>query len=299
MPTVTTAEFVVPAPGPAAMRVWQLSLISGLVAVLYTGILVRMAGQWWADPNFSHGIVVPLFSGYLVWLRRKQLASLPLQPVWGGILLLAFALGFLVAGILGAELFLSRVSLLLVMAGLVLLFLGWNHLRAILFPLAFLLLMIPLPSLVFNQVTLPLQLLASKFATSVLQTAGVPVLRDGNVLQLPAMSLEVAEACSGIRSLLSLITLALIYGYLMESRRWVRVALVVIAAPIAVLANALRIVGTGLCVHYWSPDRAQGFFHTFSGWIIFLISFALLFLVHRTMRWLPRAHVSTQSERVA
>lgn len=299
MTTAIIPESAAPAPGPAAMKVWQLCVIGGLVTVLYTGILVRMAGQWWADPNFSHGIVVPLFSGYLVWRRRKQLAALPLRPAWGGILLLAIALGFLVAGVLGAELFLSRISLLLVMAGLVLLFLGWRHLRAILFPLAFLLLMIPLPSLVFNQVTLPLQLLASRFATSLLQAAGVPVLRDGNVLQLPAMSLEVSEACSGIRSLLSLITLALTYGYLLERRPWVRLALVVVAIPIAVLANGFRIVGTGLCVHYWSPDRAEGFFHTFSGWIIFLISFALLFLVHRAMRWLPWTHASVQPEHVA
>jgi exosortase len=281
------------------MKMWQVCLITALVAVLYAGILVRLAGQWWSDPNFSHGVVVPFFAGYLVWRRRKELAALPVQPTWAGILLLAFALGLLAAGVLGAELFLSRSSLLLVIASLVLLFLGWDHLRAILFPWAFLGLMIPLPALVFDQITLPLQLLASKFATSLLQTAGVPVLRDGNVLQLPAMSLEVAEACSGIRSLLSLITLALIYGYLLERRRWVRVALVVIAVPIAVLANGFRVVGTGLCVHYWSPDRAQGFFHAFSGWIIFLISFALLFLVHRAMRWLPRAHASTQSEHLA
>ena len=299
MAAAIKAESALPAPVPVAMKMWQLCLITALVAVLYAGILVRLAGQWWSDPNFSHGIIVPFFAGYLVWRRRKQLAALPMQPSWTGILVLAFALGLLVLGVLGAELFLSRTSLLLVIAGLVLLFLGWEHLTTVLFPWAFLWLMIPLPSLVFNQITLPLQLLASKFATSLLQAAGVPVLRDGNVLQLPAMSLEVAEACSGIRSLLSLITLALIYSYLLERRRWVRVALVVIAVPIAVVANGFRIVGTGLCVHYWSPDRAEGFFHAFSGWIIFLISFALLFLVHRAMGWFPDPHPSTQPERVA
>jgi len=115
---------------------------------------------------------------------------------------------------------------------------------------------------------------------------GVPVLREGNIIQLPAMALEVAEACSGIRSLMSLATLAIIYGYLMEPRISFRWILALAAVPIAVLANSLRIIGTGLLVQYWDPDKAQGFFHTFSGWLIFVVSLLMLFVLHRTLQWL-------------
>jgi exosortase len=128
-----------------------------------------------------------------------------------------------------------------------------------------------------------LQLLASKFAAATLPLFNVPVLRQGNVIVLAAMKLEVAEACSGIRSLLSLITLAIIYGYLMETRIWIRVVLVIASVPIAIFANSLRIVGTGLLVQFWDPDRAEGFFHTFQGWLIFVVSLGLLYLVHQLL----------------
>jgi len=190
----------------------------------------------------------------------------------------------LIVGQMGAELFFSRLSLLVVLAGLIILFLGWNLFRALLFPWAFLLLMIPLPAIVLNQITFPLQLLASKVASTTLPWMGVPVLREGNVIILPAMALEVAEACSGIRSLMSLTALAVIYGYLMERRVGIRVLLAVASIPIAVAANSFRIVGTGLLVQYWDPDKAQGFFHEFSGWLIFVVSLIMLYLLHRAVR---------------
>ena len=117
-------------------------------------------------------------------------------------------------------------------------------------------------------------------AATLLSLTGVPVLREGNVIVLSVMPLEVAEACSGIRSLLSLVTLAIIYGYLMDHRKWVRVVLALSAVPIAVAANSFRIVGTGLLVQYWDPEKAEGFFHSFSGWLIFVVSLIMLFALH-------------------
>jgi exosortase len=249
-------------------------------------VLKHLVGQWSRDPNYSHGFFVPAFSLFILWTRRQKLRELPLEPSFTGLLLLAFGLMILTAGTLGAELFLSRFSLLVVLAGLVVLQYGWNHMRAALLPWLFLLLMIPIPAIVFNQITFPLQLLASRVAAHSLPLLGVPVLREGNVIQLPAMALEVAEACSGIRSLTSLATLAIIYGYLMEPRTSIRVVLALSSIPIAVIANSLRIVGTGLLVQYWDPEKAQGFFHTFSGWLIFVVSLAFLFLTHRALQWL-------------
>ena len=251
---------------------------------LYSSILNRLAHQWLNDPNFSHGYFVPAFSLFVLWQERSRLASVPIRPSWTGLLIVLLALCVLLVGNLGAELFLSRASLLLLIAGLVVFFLGWQFFRAVLFPWAFLILMIPIPSIIFNQITFPLQLLASKVASAVLPLAGVPVLREGNVIGLPLMQLEVAEACSGIRSLLSLATLTIIYGYLMEPRIWIRVLLALASVPIAVAANSLRIVGTGLLVQYWDPEKAEGFFHLFSGWLIFVMSLAMLFVLHKLLR---------------
>jgi exosortase len=266
------------------LPLWQLVVIGCLLLWMYFPTLIHLVEQWWSDPNFSHGFFVPLFSALVVWQERSRLAGMRLEPSWWGALFLVAGLCILILGQMGAEIFLSRASLLIVLAGLIVLFLGWNFFRAMLFPWAFLFLMIPIPAIVFNQITFPLQILASKVASTTLPWMGVPVLREGNVINLPAMSLEVAEACSGIRSLMSLTTLAIIYGYLMERRIDVRVWLAIASIPIAVAANSFRIVGTGLLVQYWDPAKAQGFFHEFSGWLIFVISLLMLYLLHRVIR---------------
>ena len=273
-----------PAVGPAPFSRWQTAIIAGLLLWLYFPILSRLVGQWWNNPNFSHGFFVPLFAAFVIWQERTRLAGLNLRPSWWGLLFLGFAMCVLIVGQMGAELFLSRLSLLIALAGLIILFLGWTFFRALLFPWAFLSLMIPIPGIVFNQITFPLQLLASKVASTTLPWMGVPVLREGNVIILPAMALEVAEACSGIRSLMSLATLAVIYGYLMERKVAVRVVLALASIPIAVAANSFRIVGTGLLVQYWDPRKAEGFFHEFSGWLIFVVSLVMLYLVHHIVR---------------
>ena len=224
-------------------------------------------------------------SAYLVWQKKDAVASLPLKPSWWGLVVMVGAAGILVLGILGAELFLSRSSFILLLGGLVIFFWGWARFRALIFPWVFLFLMVPLPTLVMNEITLPLQFFASNLAAGLLGLLGAPVLRDGNVIQLPTMSLEVVEACSGIRSLVSLITLAVIYAYLLEKDKVIQVLLVLCAVPIAIAANGLRIMGTGLAGTYWSPDKAEGFFHEFSGWVIFILSLALLLGVHRLLRF--------------
>lgn len=254
-----------------------------LTAWLYGHILARLAVQWWSDPNFSHGFLVPAFALFVVWQGRERLRALPVRPSNWGLVIILLSLCTLVVGVFGAELFLSRISLLILLAGIIAFMWGWLTLRALLFPLLFLVLMVPIPSILFSQITLPLQLLASKLSADLLPLLGVPVLREGNIINLPAMPLEVADACSGIRSLLSLTTLAIMYGYLMESRVSIRVLLALASIPIAVAANALRIVGTGLLVQYWDPEKAQGFFHEFSGWLMFVFSLLLLFACHQLL----------------
>jgi len=270
-------------------QIYKAGVLCVLLAWLYIPILCRLAKQWWYDPNYSHGFLVPGFSAFLLWRERSQLLSLTPRPSLWGLPLLTFSLCVLIVGALGAELFLSRVSLLLVLASLIIYLLGWGHLRVAFFPLAFLTLMIPLPEILLSQITFPLQILTSKLAAGVLPFMSVPVLREGNLITIPGMPLEVAEACSGIRSLLSLTTLAIIYGYFLESRKSVRVLLVVAAIPIAVVANGLRVVGTGLLAQYCDPSKAEGLYHSFSGLFIFLLSLALLSLLHLSPKAVRRA----------
>ena len=270
----------------SGMPRWQGIVLLLLTAWLYATILTRLFLQWVGpahDPNFEHGIFVPLFALFVLWQDRERLKAIPSAPSWAGLPLFILSLLTLVLGVLGAENFLSRVSLLILLAGMILLFRGWEFFRAVLFPWAFLILMIPLPNIIVQPVTFPLQLFAARVSTEMLRLVGVPVLREGNMIMLARLPLDVAEACSGIRSLLTLVTLAIIYGYLLETRIWVRVLLVFCAVPIAVAANSFRVFGTGLLVQFWDPDKAEGFFHTFQGLVIFAVALVLLFAVHRVI----------------
>jgi len=225
-----------------------------------------------------------MFSGYVLWRQRNRWMRSEIKPRNSGFLVMLGAVGLLFVGTLGAELFTSRFSLLVMLAGIILFLAGWKVLRAVSFPLGFLVLMIPIPGIIYNQITFPLQLIASRFATFWLELVRVPVLRDGNVLILSNYSLEVVEACSGIRSLMSLFALAVAYGYLAEPRRWVRYVLAIFMVPSAIVTNALRITGAGVVAHRFGPTAAEGFLHQFSGWLIFLIAIFLMFLGHAILR---------------
>jgi len=258
-------------------------LIAVLLGAIYFRIVIKLVTDWYQIADYSHGFLVPFFSAFILWDKRKALQAIPVKPTWAGLPLVIFGIITVFFGVYGAELFLSRVSFVLILAGMIWMFFGTAVLREVRLPLAVLLLAIPFPEIVFNQITFPLQLFASRVASGILQFLGVPVFREGNVIQLPVMKLEVAQACSGIRSLMSLFTLAVFYGYFLEKttgRRWF---LALASIPIAVAANALRIVGTGLCVQYWDPAKGEGFFHEFSGWVMFVISLSFLYLLHRVM----------------
>jgi exosortase len=258
-------------------------LLSLLLVVLYYKIAGKLVYDWLNIEDFSHGPLVPFFSLFLLWDKRAEIRATPVSPSWKGLPLLLAGICVLIFGVYGADLFLSRTSFLLILASLVWIFAGRAMLGVIKFPLLVLLLAIPIPDIIFNQLTFPLQLLATELASAILPVFNVPVLHDGNIIQLPVMKLEVAEACSGIRSLMSLFTLSVFYGYFLEKSPARRVILALASIPIAVAANALRIVGTGLCVQFWDPDKALGFFHEFSGWVVFCVSLCMLYIVHRVM----------------
>ena len=267
----------------------RLGLIASIVlsvaafGFLYRRVIAKLVYDWMNDGNYSHGFLIVPIAAYLVWERRTRLTAEPIKPSAFGLVILGGSLATLGAGILGAELFLSRVSMIGVVAGVVLFTMGWRALRRLAFPIAFLLLMIPIPAIIFNQIAFPLQLLASQAAEFTLSGLGIPVLREGNVIVLANTSLEVAEACSGIRSLISLVTLAIVYGYFTDKRVWARLVLALAAVPVAVFANGVRVAGTGVAAHYYGAAAAEGFFHTVSGWTLFVVAFVMLFGIQRVL----------------
>jgi exosortase len=254
------------------------ALLGLLVAWLYHSVLIALVRQWWDDPDYSHGFLIPLLAGYLVWERRQRLRALAVAPSSLGLAVLVSAVALFVLANMAAELFVMRVTLLIVLAGLILHLLGRAQLRLLAVPLVFLLFMIPPPAIVFNAITFPLQMFAAGAATRSLQLLDVPVLREGNIITLAHAKLEVAEACSGVRSLLALVALAATYAYFTQAAVWRRALLVLSSVPIAIVANAARVTGTGLLAHVFGEEVAQGFFHSFSGWLVFVAAFVLLCL---------------------
>jgi len=267
----------------AKLRSVPWSAIGWFVALLilvYFPTWKHLVGQWATDEDVGHGFFVPVVAGFIAWQRRDQLLAIEWKPAWWGILVMLWGVAQSVVGMLGAELFLQRTSILITLVGMLLVLGGTALVRALLFPLLLLPFMIPIPAVVYNQITFPLQLFASRVAETLLGWMGIPVLREGNVLELASQKLSVAEACSGIRSLLSLSFLALVYAYFFDRKVWMRWALLIGVLPIAILANAGRVTITGILSEEVNPEMAHGFFHSLEGWIIFLIAFVMLLALH-------------------
>lgn len=262
------------------MAVCALLLMVGVLAA-YADVIAGLIRQWWTDDNYSHGFLVVPLALYFAWQKRTALAVLPARPdPWAGAgVLLAAAL--FVVGTAAAELFLARLSLVLLIAASIGVVWSRDHVRVLRFPLFFLLLMIPPPGIVFNQVAFPLQMLASQVGEVTLRSAGVPVLREGNVLELETMRLEVAEACSGIRSIVSLFAFGLIVGRFGGASPAGLGILALATVPIAVLANAARVAGTGLAAHVWGSAATEGVAHGLAGALVFMGAAAGLLAVHR------------------
>jgi exosortase len=268
----------------AQLRVVAVGLVVVALAIVYWSVITGLISAWSTDDNYSHGFFIVPLAVYFAWERRRAIASAPEQPSIAGLLVVAGSLLLLVAGVLGAELFLARISILGTIAGVILFLFGWQMLRILAFPLAFMVLMVPLPAMIFNKIAFPLQLLASHVGESTVSAMNIPILREGNVLVLANATLEVAEACSGIRSLVSLVTLGLVFGYFVDHRIWVRAFIAFSAIPVAILANGLRVASAGVAAHYYGAVGVEGLFHQFSGWVVFGLGFAMMFAVHRLVR---------------
>ena len=240
--------------------------------------------DWWIDPNYSHGFIVPFFAGYLIWKQKDKLQSTPISGTWVGLPVLLIGIAALVFGEIGAQDFIAGSSLIIVLSGLVLFNLGPAIFKIVSFPLLFLFFMIPLPAVIFYAIAFPLQTIAAKSATLALDLLGVPVLLEGHVIHLSHTTLGVTEACSGIRSLISLLALAAAWSYLSFKGILARAVLMVSAVPITIAANSTRVILTAFIAQWFGMQYAEGFYHTFAGWIIFIVAFAGLAGVHALIR---------------
>lgn len=277
----------------ASGQLAAVGIVLGALLLVYWSVVTGLVSDWSNDDNYSHGFFIVPLALYFAWERRDKILAAPHQPSLLGLVIVAGSLFLLIAGLLGAELFLSRVSIVLTLTGAVLFLFGWPMLRVLAFPLAFMLLMIPLPALIFNKIAFPLQLLASHVGEYSVRSLDIPILREGNVLILANAKLEVAEACSGIRSLVSLFTLGIVFGYFVDNRVWVRTFIALSAIPVAILANGLRVASAGVAAHNYGTAGVEGLFHEFSGWVVFVVAFLMMFALQRLLQRLTPPSLPT------
>ncbi len=280
MTPTTTGQ---PEPGTKSPFSWTTIVwVSVLLAICYATVLQGLVSQWYNDEDMGHGFFVPVIAGYIVWQLRDKIAGKLPKPNWWGLAIMIWAAFQLYIATLGAELFLARTSLVISIIGSVLLLGGVEYLKIFAFPLFLLFFMVPIPAVIYNQITFPLQLLASRVAENSISNIGIPVIREGNVLELANQKLNVVEACSGIRSLLTLTFLSLVYGYFAENKIWIRAVLFFSTIPIAIIANAGRVTITGIIADS-KPELAEGLFHEAQGWVIFMVAFAILAILHQVL----------------
>jgi len=271
-----------------------LILLSILLIGIYFQVIIELVVQWWDDPNYSHGFLIPLVSGFFVWKARKKLGTLPTQNSNWGLLVLVVGLGLYVVGTAAMEYFSVRFSMVVVVIGLVLYFGGKKFLKTLWFPLVFLAFMIPIPYVIYYSVTFPMQLFSSKLACGFLQLSGLSVMRQGNVIHLPNYSLEVIEACSGLRSLMTLSALGAAMAYMTQKSLVGGVIVFFSSIPIAIGANVFRLVITALGAFLISPKFAEGFLHEASGLVVFLSGLFCLSLVAVAVRQLEKRIVKVE-----
>lgn len=263
---------------------WYLLALLPLLVLAYWTVVPGMVSDWNNDPNYSHGFLVPLIAGYFAWQKWPELRSLPVSPSNLGLLVVIGSLLLLIFGFAGTEYFTMRSSLVFLLAGIILFWFGWAVFKGLLLPVGFLLFMVPLPYIVYDAMAFPLKLLVAKFSVAALKLMGIAVLREGNIIMFPQTVLEVADACSGLRSLMSLLALAVAYAVFSQRSNLMRVIMVLSAVPIAIATNMFRVIATGVLAQFYGAAAAEGFFHEFAGLAVFALAMILLFVLGAVLR---------------
>lgn len=264
-----------------AIRHYRTNLFVGLLllAGLYYTIVPDMVRQWYDDDNYSHGFLVPFIAGYFLYQRWEELKTAEVSPWSPGLAVVIAGLFQLTVARLGTELFTMRTSLIVILAGLVLYWFGKKVMAIMAMAIGYLVFMVPLPYIVYDSIAFPLKLLVTKYSVLALRLCNIPVLREGNIIIFPSITLEVADACSGMRSLMSLLALSTAYAIYLKVPLWKKLIVIFAAIPIAILTNGLRVFVTGVLAQHWGAKAAEGFFHEFAGLAVFVLAMGLLILV--------------------
>jgi exosortase len=252
-------------------------------AAVFSPVVPAMVGTWLNHSDNSHALLVPLIAMYFVWIKREELRRIEISGSAVGGLFLAGTLVVYLVSLVGGIAVFARLMIVFSLFGLLWSCMGWQVVRVLAFPFGFLVFMVPVPDSVLGMVSFPLQLLATKIAGGVIEFCSIPVYREGNMLYFVHTQLEVAEACSGIRSIMSLTMLSVIFAHLSGNGWWRKTLLIFSAIPIAMLANILRVSGTGILAHFFGDKVARGFLHEFSGLAVFVFGLVLLFLVYHLL----------------
>jgi exosortase len=267
---------------------WSTYVLVFLFILLYFQVIIGLVNDWWVDSNYSHGFLVPLVSAYLIWKKKDRLKSLEKKRSYWGFLILLSGLGIYIIGTAGSEYFSARFSLVIVLFGFLFYLNGKEWAKELLFPVAFLAFMVPIPYVIYYSIAFPMQLFSTKLSYYILHSIGLPSIRQGNIIYLPNYSLEVVEACSGLRSLVSLLALGTFFAYVTFKSNLKRFILFLSIFPIAIGANIFRILITAVGAYVVSPKLAEDFLHKLSGLIVFLISVFSLFILSRIIRIISR-----------
>ncbi len=262
----------------------QLFLVLPLLVGMYFTIVPQMVMVWYNDENYSHGFLVPIIAGYFLWQSWPELKDRLVKPDWTGLVVIVCGVVQLLIAWLSTEYFTMRSSLIILMAGMTLFWFGREVLKGLALPIGYLLFMVPIPYIIYDMAAFPLKLFVTKVSVVFMKMVGVVVLRDGNIIMFPSTTLEVADACSGIRSLISLLAIAVAYSFLVKTsklRHWI---IIFSAIPIAVATNALRVIVTGILAQWWGAKAAEGFFHEFAGMAVFVLAMGMLVLFGELLR---------------
>ena len=251
--------------------------------ILYLPVIQKLISDWNRDPNYSHGYFIPFLAGFMVWMQRERLLQAARKPSNIGLLLIVLGLAQFIVAWVGSEYFLQGTSMIVVLLGSVLFLWGWKVTLLCLVPVLYLIFMVPLPAIIWNKLAFPLALFASKIATDTVSAMGLTILREGNILTLPNITLQVADACSGLRSLTTLLALSAFLAFISEHPSWKKWTLFLAGVPIALVSNIIRLSGTAVLARHFGAPVAHGFIHDFSGWVVFVIGLIMLLAVNAVL----------------